>query len=115
MAPWPHWSHKWVSALTSRLVPLRLCQLKHLRLSLSADGDALPSQLYSTCTQLNCAKGDVATAEEAQFALWVADDPVRGIMHAGAVLDSKVINNVSSFSVRTEYSGKSKHNANFLV
>jgi len=75
----------------------------------AADGDLLPSQLYSACATLNCAKGDVATVEEAQFALFAAgtffDAQLRCLMHAGAVLDSKVINNITTASIRTEYSG----------
>lgn len=34
-----------------------------------------------------------------------APRPLAGIMHAGAVLDSKVLSNVTIKSIRTEYSG----------
>lgn len=32
--------------------------------------------------------------------------PLRGIMHAGAVLDSKVIANISAASIRAEFAGR---------
>ena len=76
---------------------------------LPADGDPLPPALYRSNCQVYCAKGDVSSAEEAAFVLAAAGaathQPLHGIMHAGAVLDSKVIANISSASIRTEYSG----------
>ena len=74
-----------------------------------AGGDPLPPQLYASGCQIYCAKGDVSAEEEAAYILAAAgsgtDKPLRGIMHAGAVLDSKVIANISTASIRTEYSG----------
>lgn len=32
--------------------------------------------------------------------------PLQGIMHAGAVLDSKVIANISAASIRAEFAGR---------
>ena len=59
---------------------------------------------------MHCARGDVSAAEEAASILAGAGGagapkPLRGIMHAGAVLDSKVIANISAASIRTEFSG----------
>jgi hypothetical protein len=74
-----------------------------------AGGDPLPPQLYASGCQIYCAKGDVSAVEEAASIMSAAgnatDKPLRGIMHAGAVLDSKVIANISTASIRTEYSG----------
>ena len=76
---------------------------------LLAGGDPLPTQLYASSCQVFCAKGDVSAAEEAAAVLGAADGaspkPLQGIMHAGAVLDSKVIANITIASIRTEYSG----------
>lgn len=54
----------------------------------------------------------LAAAEEAAYIVSAAGGggpgapkPLAGIMHAGAVLDSKVLSNISSASIRTEYSG----------
>lgn len=73
-------------------------------------GDALPTPLYSAMGQIVCARGDVSSAEECADVIYQAGgspaNPFRGLMHAGAVLDSKVISNVSARSIRTEYSGK---------
>jgi hypothetical protein len=77
--------------------------------ALPAGGDPLPPQLYASGCQIYCAKGDVSAVEEAAYIMSAAgsatDKPLRGIMHAGAVLDSKVIANISTASIRTEYSG----------
>ena len=73
-------------------------------------GDPLPKQLYAAAGEIVCARGDVSSSEEAgdimQQAGASAAEPLRSVMHAGAVLDSKVISNVSAHSIRTEYSGK---------
>ena len=73
-------------------------------------GDPLPRQLYVTRGEIVCARGDVSSTEEAADIVTrsaaSAANPLRSVMHAGAVLDSKVISNVTSHSIRTEYSGK---------
>jgi acyl carrier protein len=73
-------------------------------------GDSLPPQLYKTLGQIVCARGDVSSSEEAADIVFrssaSAAEPLRSVMHAGAVLDSKVISNVTAHSIRTEYSGK---------
>lgn len=73
-------------------------------------GDSLPAQLYKTLGQIVCARGDVSSSEEAAGIVSQsgasAAEPLRSVMHAGAVLDSKIISNVSAHSIRTEYSGK---------
>lgn len=73
-------------------------------------GDPLPRSLYEARGQIVCAKGDVSSSEEAtdvvRYAGRASEAPLQSIMHAGAVLDSKVISNVSTRSIRTEYSGK---------
>lgn len=70
----------------------------------------MPSNLHYAYTVVSCAKGDVGTIEEASSSLLVADsmhnNQLHGIMHAGAVLASKVIGNITTGSLRTEYSGK---------
>lgn len=75
-----------------------------------ASGDSLPPQLYKTPGQIVCARGDVSSSEEAADIISrsgaSAAEPLRSVMHAGAVLDSKVISNVTTHSIRTEYSGK---------
>ena len=58
-----------------------------------------------------CAKGDVSAGEEAAFVVAAAGGaaatkPLRAVMHAGAVLESKVIANITAASIRTEYSGE---------
>lgn len=69
----------------------------------------LPAPLYASNCQVNCAMGDASAAEDAAFVLREAckttEKPLQGIMHAGAVLESKVIANITSGSIRTEYSG----------
>ena len=74
-------------------------------------GDPLPALLYRAAGAIVCAKGDVSSAEEAAHIVHAANggggDPLRGVMHAGAVLDSKVLSNVTARSIRTEYSGES--------
>jgi hypothetical protein len=73
-------------------------------------GDSLPAPLYQAQGVVVCAKGDVSSAEEAADIVAQAGrgggDPLRGVMHAGAVLDSKVLSNVTAHSIRTEYSGE---------
>lgn len=77
--------------------------------SLTAGGDLLPAVLYASRCPITCAKADTAAAEEAAAILAAAGGagamPLRGIMHAGAVLDSKVIANISAASIRAEFAG----------
>lgn len=58
---------------------------------------------------LHCAKADISATEEAGFVVHRAEieteQPLRGIMHAGAVLDSKIISNINVAGIRTEFSG----------
>ena len=65
--------------------------------------------LGSNC-RLVCSKGDVACSEETDYVLTSAnrsrDKVLHGIMHAGAVLDSKIIANIAIRSIRNEYSGE---------
>jgi hypothetical protein len=51
-------------------------------------------------------RGDVATLEEACFATLTSASrasPLTAILHAGAVLDSAVISNISLAGLRTEF------------
>lgn len=77
--------------------------------SLPAGSDPLAPQLQKNMSQVHCAKGDVSCAEETACILagtsTSTDRPLHGIMHAGAVLDSKVITNIRVNSIRTEFSG----------
>ena len=61
-----------------------------------------------------CSKGDTAAAEEVSAVLAAAGAngamPLHGVMHAGAVLDSKVIANISAASIRAEFAGKQAEN-----
>lgn len=92
------------------LAPLGAPKLWLLGRSGRTSGDPLPRQLYVTAGQIVCARGDVSSSEEAADIITrsgaSAANPLRSVMHAGAVLDSKVISNVTSHSIRTEYSGK---------
>lgn len=72
-----------------------------------AGGDPLPAALHLSGCTVTCSKGDTAAAEEAAAVLAPAGTaPLRGIMHAGAVLDSKVIANISAASIRAEFAGR---------
>lgn len=81
-------------------------------------GEQLPEEIYSSTAQVHCAKCDVSAVEEASYIVAAASASgkvLRSIMHAGAVLDSKVISNISAASIRTEYSGTSTWTACFWV
>ncbi len=73
-------------------------------------GDGLPARLHRSSMEVWCAKCDVSVEEEAAFILQAAGSssaaPLRGILHAGAVLDAKVISTITSRSVRTEFAGE---------
>lgn len=75
-----------------------------------AGGDPLPAALHLSGCTVTCSKGDTAAAEEAAAVLAPAGTactaPLRGIMHAGAVLDSKVIANILAASIRAEFAGR---------
>ncbi len=77
---------------------------------LSAGGDRLAPQLQKSLCPVHCAKGDVACAEETACILSgnsvSSERPLHSIMHAGAVLDSKVITNIRVDGIRTEFSGE---------
>lgn len=73
-------------------------------------GEQLPEEIYNSTAQVHCAKCDVSAVEEASYIVAASGSTgkvLRSIMHAGAVLVSKVISNISAGSIRTEYSGTS--------
>ena len=84
-------------------------------LSCLAGGETL-AQLVHSVRQVTCAKADVSAAEEAAHALTSAgwgSQPLHGILHAGGVLDSKVVTNVNATTIRTEFAGACCHQHSF--
>ncbi len=97
----------WIPAASKHHLALNNRDLSPL---IGAGGDPLPAALYLSSCAITCSKGDTAANEEAaavtEAAATVGALPLRGIMHAGAVLDSKVIANISTTSIRAEFAGR---------
>ncbi|PSC67708.1 non-ribosomal peptide [Micractinium conductrix] len=73
-----------------------------------ASGETMAQPVHSV-RQVTCAKADASAAEEAAHVLTSAGSGsqlLHGILHAGAVLDSKVMTNVNATTIRTEFAGK---------
>lgn len=70
----------------------------------------LPSSVLNAEQEIICFRGDVSASEEAQNGVrqlrGFLNSPLRGIMHAGAVLNSKILMNVTSDGIRNEYGGE---------
>ena len=70
------------------------------------------AQPVHSVRQVTCAKADASAAEEAAHVLTSAGSGsqlLHGILHAGAVLDSKVMTNVNATTIRTEFAGACCH------
>ena len=69
----------------------------------------MPAQLYANTCPVVCISGDAAAAADTAAllaALGANGRPLSGILHAGAVLESRMLQNTALSGLRTEFSGE---------